>query len=336
MKKAFLIFICILVNVNAVEMKQEYIDNAEKYKYLNFNKADMSYAKKYEEEAKKKLNNGYNNLKESNKSEPSEESKKVVQDKYKQLEPTKEEQKEFKEKYKDLEKFDLNKKYEKEKINLEDGPVIVRQKPIEEKIVVENSEQLNKIDELTTQQNKEKEQNESFLNNLQYQTNLLDKSDIFNKEITKIKNENESYNKKNQTIFFFVSSDMRIESFKVFVEHINKLRRKGHNVVGRVIFRGWIDDKMDGIPNWLKKMQKEGLKNSEFVKYQFHPWAFRYFELKKVPAFALSSCYEDFKFRTCENKFLIKGDMSLIEFYKILSNEHKEYEKTYRDLLEVG
>ena len=226
MKKAFLIFICILVNVNAVEMKQEYIDNAEKYKYLNFNKVDMSYAKKYEEEAKKKLNNGYNNLKESNKLEPSEESKKVVQDKYKQLEPTKEEQKEFKEKYKDLEKFDLNKKYEKEKINLEDGPVIVRQKPIEEKIVVENSEQLNKIDELTTQQNKEKEQNESFLNNLQYQTNLLDKSDIFNKEITKIKNENESYNKKNQTIFFFVSSDMRIESFKVFVEHINKLRRK--------------------------------------------------------------------------------------------------------------
>ena len=336
MKKAFLIFICILVNVNAVEMKQEYIDNAEKYKYLNFNKADMSYAKKYVEEAKKKLNNGYNNLKESNKLEPSEESKKVVQDKYKQLEPTKEEQKEFKEKYKDLEKFDLNKKYEKEKINLEDGPVIVRQKPIEEKIVVENSEQLNKIDELTTQQNKEKEQNESFLNNLQYQTNLLDISDIFNKEITKIKNENESYNKKNQTIFFFVSSDMRIESFKVFVEHINKLRRKGHNVVGRVIFRGWIDDKMDGIPNWLKKMQKEGLKNSEFVKYQFHPWAFRYFELKKVPAFALSSCYEDFKFRTCENKFLIKGDMSLIEFYKILSNEHKEYEKTYRDLLEVG
>ena len=34
----------------------------------------------------------------------------------------------------------------------------------------------------------------------------------------------------------FVSSDMRIESFKVFVEHINKLRRKGHNEVGRVIF----------------------------------------------------------------------------------------------------
>ena len=28
--------------------------------------------------------------------------------------------------------------------------------------------------------------------------------------------------------------------------------------------------------------------------------------------------------------------MSLIEFYKILSNEHKEYEKLYRDLLEVG
>lgn len=133
----------------------------------------MSYAKKYEEEAKKKLNNGFEKLKESNKLEPTEETKKVVQDKYKQLEPTNEEKQEFKEKYKDLEKFNLNKIWKRENKFGRRSQVIVKQKPIEEKIVVENNEQLKKLDEVVEQQNKEKEQNESFLNNLQYQTKFI-------------------------------------------------------------------------------------------------------------------------------------------------------------------
>jgi hypothetical protein len=336
MKKILLTASLFSLSLFGVEIKQEYIDNTQKYKSLSENKADVEFAKNYEGQAKKNLNKNFEYMKQLNSQEPSTEEKEKIKEKYKNLEPTQEEKSKFKEKYKDLEKFNLNNKYEKEKITLEEGPSLIRKNSNEEKIIFEDEKQLKEYENLINEDKDKQNLKENFMNNLQYQTNLLDNKKYFNKEIEKIKTENESYNKKNQTIFFFVSSDMRIEAFKGFVEHINKLRRKGHTVVGRVIFRGWINDKTDGIPNWLKQMQKDGLKNSEFVKYQFHPWAFRYFELKKVPAYELSSCNEDFKFRTCENKYLIKGDINLIEFYRILSEENKEYLKTYRDLIEEG
>lgn len=334
-KKIFLIIPLFSVTMYSVEINQQYLDNAEKYRSLSENKADVEFSKKYEENAKKTLNKNMEYLKQQNYKEPSEAKIDEVKEKYKKLEPTEEQKKESTEKYKNLQNFELNNEYKKEKVVLSEGPTIQR-KEISAEVEVENEEQLKDYEKIVQDKKDEDKTKNDFVNNLQYQTKLLDKNNYFNKEIEKIKKENEDYNKRNQTIFFFVSSDMRIESFKGFVEHINKLRKKGHKVIGRVIFRGWIDDKMDGIPNWLKKMQKEGLKNSDYVKYQFHPWAFRYFGLNKVPAYALSSCLEDFRFRTCENKFLIKGDMDLIEFFKILSEEHKEYKSAYRDLIEVN
>ena len=336
MKKLFFVTQVFVISLFSVEMKQEFIDNAEKYRTLSQNKADVEFAKKYEDEAKKNLNKNFEYMKQLNVQEPTSEEKEKIKEKYKQLEPTQEKKEEIKEKYKDLERIKPIDSYRKEKVVLEEGKSIVRNIPVEENIILDNEEQLKEYEKLVDEDNQKKLEQDAFIDNMQYQTKLLDKKNYFNKEIEKIKQENEDFYKKNQTIFFFVSSDMRIESFKGFVEHINKLRRKGHNVIGRVIFRGWIDDKIDGIPEWLKQMQKEGLKNSDFVKYQFHPWAFRYFELKKVPAYALSSCSEDFKFRTCENKYLIKGDMSLIEFFRILSEENKDYIKIYKDLIEVG
>lgn len=51
----------------------------------------------------------------------------MIKDKYKQLEPTNEENKNLKINIKTFEKSNLNKKYEKEKINLKKGAVIVKQ-----------------------------------------------------------------------------------------------------------------------------------------------------------------------------------------------------------------
>ena len=128
---------------------------------------------------------------------------------------------------------------------------------------------------------------------------------------------------------------MKVESFKSFVVYIKKLKKSKPNIIGRVLFRGLINGTMDGIPFWLKKLEEEGLERTADVKYQFHPWAFKYFELERVPAYVLSTCKQDFTFRTCNNKYLVKGDISLVNFFEFISEQNKQYKEYYFDLLKV-
>ena len=81
-----------------------------------------------------------------------------------------------------------------------------------------------------------------------------------------------------------------------------------------------------------RNLQSKGISN---VDLTFHPWAYDYFKLDRVPAYALSYCKKDFRFKTCEHKFLAKGEISLTNFFEIVSDENLEYKKYFQKLIEA-
>ena len=343
MKKILVISTILLVNAFSTEVKQEYLDNIDKYKYLESNTADVKFAKKYEERANKELSSKYEYLNKYGKDERLKKKlKNNFEQKYNIYEPTEKQKREFKQKFEGLTKVKDIKSLKKDNTNSKEDTEIDMYEMDTEVLevgevieVVEDEETLELIEEIEAKQKEKIQSEKNAFENLKYQNSLLDRKGYFTKKIDQLQKEFEEYNKSNMTIMFFISSDIRLESLKGFVEHIKKLRRRGYNITGRVMFRGWINDEIDGIANWLKQKEKDGLSRTPHVKYQFHPWAFRYFSLNKVPAYALSSCKEDFRFRDCDNKYLMKGDISLVEFFNILKEHHKEYEKVYFDLIEV-
>lgn len=354
MKKSFLTTILLFgLGLNAVELSKENIENMNKYNEINSNRADVSYAQEYESKAKEQLNKNYQKYSDINSNRADvtyaqdldKKAREQLAKKQKEIDAqnvAKEKNttpvKETPVKYNEVQKENKSPLLKDEKA-VKSKEVYYLDSDDEVEIVEEpkkvNSEVSKVIVNDETQEQKNTQTND-FVSTLRYQNKLLDRNDYFNKLINDIQKKHENYEKTQITIFYFVSSDMKLESFKHFVVSIDKLKRRGYNVVGRVLFRGLINDSMDGIPNWLKEKKSQSLPMSSNVKYQFHPWAFKYFKLNKVPAYAISNCSEDFTFRTCDNKYLIKGDVTLTEVFDILSKSHKEYKKTYLDLVEVN
>lgn len=325
---------------------------ADKYKLndINTNQADVNYAKKYEDIANDKVAEKYNNL----------GSKSVDVNNYKDLGKI---QKQVTEKYQKLDEYNKSpsseerfkrqsatdvpkvtnkiiKSTQKTQKQTNENSIFVDESPDmeiddAEEIVIVNDEDEKKINELRKQEKQEKEQISNQLDNLKYQTKLLSKNKKISKKLDEIIEKNKEFDETQLTAFFFVSSDMEVSNFNDFILSIEKLKRLGYNIVGRVLFRGLINDTLDGIPNWFKKSEKKGLKRSPIIKYQFHPWAFKYFSLDKVPAFALSKCKKDFRFKTCDHKFLIKGNMTFKNFLETIAEYHSEYNKVLHDLVEV-
>jgi hypothetical protein len=54
-----------------------------------------------------------------------------------------------------------------------------------------------------------------------------------------------------------------------------------------------------------------------------------------VPAFALSYCDKEYKFKTCNHRFLARGEMSLLNFFELVSDQKNEYKKYYQKLIEA-
>lgn len=86
----------------------------------------------------------------------------------------------------------------------------------------------------------------------------------------------------------------------------------------------------DSYYRWATSLYKRGVRG---VKIQFHSAAFKEMKLNRVPAYLLSRCEPDFRFKTCKHIALIRGNISLATFYKVLSQEKKEYRGAYQALL---
>jgi hypothetical protein len=204
---------------------------------------------------------------------------------------------------------------------------------VEEVVIVEDEQTMIDVIEIE----EEKEQQEAFIQNIMFQNKILDRDNLFTSELKKIEKKAKNEEENQLTIFYFASSDLNLQQFNNFISHIDKLKNKGYSIVGRVLFRGLIDDSFDGIANWLRDKEDKGMKRSPNVHYQFHPWAFDYFSLDKVPAYALSNCKSDFRFKECSHHFLAKGSISFERFTEILKeNYEKEFNNLYLDTIDIN
>lgn len=139
--------------------------------------------------------------------------------------------------------------------------------------------------------------------------------------------------KKYLTIFYFVDSSVTNVMLKTFSNYINKLKKHNPNIMGKVMMRGLINDDFKYTSNFFDSITRnENILNLEY--YPIHFNSFKYFKLEKVPAYALSNCSkENFSFRECEHEYLIRGDLSLLGFFEILSKENKKFNENYYQIL---
>jgi len=89
-----------------------------------------------------------------------------------------------------------------------------------------------------------------------------------------------------------------------------------------------------GMYRYLLKLKKYGV-SSKNVNIKVHPWAFEYFKLHEVPAYALSYCNKDFRFKECRHEFLMKGNTTLPYFFDQISNTDEAYNTYYLKLIEA-
>lgn len=87
-----------------------------------------------------------------------------------------------------------------------------------------------------------------------------------------------------------------------------------------------------GMLQFMNKVKSFG-KVSDKIDIHVHPWAFDYFKLRSVPAFAYSYCQEDFSFKECEHKYLIKGNITLLTFFEIASKHDNSLNEIYFNLI---
>lgn len=307
------------------------LEFAEKYRLadLNKNEKDLSYLDDFAEKAEQKLRESFETKARSEAVEQNyEHLKNFDNEKIKQYESLK--STDIDTRKKAIGEEDSTKQEYNEEISI--SPEVSS----EEIIIVESPEVAKEIEEIENIKNKEIKEKDSFISTLKAQTNSLSNNEVLQGNLDKVIEDNKSYNETQQTFFFFTSSDLDISNFNNFIESVDKLHRQGYNVIGRVIFLGLIDGSFDGMANWLESKKRDfGLKSSPNIKYQFHPWAFEFFSVNRIPAFALSNCKKDFRFRTCDNKYLIKGNIEFLDFIEVLADNNKDYNKMYFDLVEV-
>lgn len=178
---------------------------------------------------------------------------------------------------------------------------------------------------------------DNFYNSLLNQTKLLDSSSSLLPYLQEQKDEFEKTSKLQQefksfTIFYFFSEDTSIDLIRNFSHDMERLKEIDENIDSLLLTRGLIGGDFDSMAKYVQNLQNERIEKLEVT---FHPWAYDYFNIDKVPAFALSYCKKDFRFKECEHKYLVRGEMSLTNFFEIISDENPEYKKYYQKLIEA-
>lgn len=135
------------------------------------------------------------------------------------------------------------------------------------------------------------------------------------------------------TIFYLFSTSLTEYSFYNFVSVASKLERANKGIKYYGVVQGILNEtELDKLHAPFKFEKTLG----EKAIIKMHPLMFRDLELKRVPAYLFSKCsVDEFKYKECENKFLVRGDISLHKALEIVTQEDKSYLK-YLNLLEKG
>ncbi|MEV9477581.1 TrbC family F-type conjugative pilus assembly protein [Aliarcobacter butzleri] len=202
-------------------------------------------------------------------------------------------------------------------------------KPLEN---IHNNKYINEFKEKSNLNNPNE-----FFNQFRLNSKYYDPSGSLNeyidKEIAKAtdKNKNEE-NFKSFTIFYFVSENTSLDLIKNFSYELEKIKELDNSIDALVLTRGLIGGSFDKMAEYVKSLQTLGVKK---IDISFNPWAYEYFKLEQVPAYALSYCEKDYRFKTCNHKYLVRGEMSLTNFFEIVSDENQFYKKYYQKLIEA-
>lgn len=128
--------------------------------------------------------------------------------------------------------------------------------------------------------------------------------------------------KKILTIFYFTTADFVDKGVKNLSNGLKKLSTK-YNIQGMVVLNGFPK-------NFTSFIQENYAQKNTEVKIKVHPYIYQYFSLQEVPAYALSACKmgDSFRFKECDNFYLVKGEGSLEDFLLRVAED----ENTLRDL----
>jgi hypothetical protein len=181
--------------------------------------------------------------------------------------------------------------------------------------------------------NKEVSQNKNFYNTLEKasdKSRVKYGSSIFNQKINIEKKDNRTYKK---YLMYFYSESMSFSTIKKLIPQFQNIKNIDNEIEIYIVFNGF---PTKGFFLKLRKEYKE--EYSKLFKIKIHPPIYDYFELSTVPAYALIKCPEDFRFKQCKkaNSVLVRGDISLLDFYQVLSDFDKKYLDMYHKLINIG
>lgn len=130
---------------------------------------------------------------------------------------------------------------------------------------------------------------------------------------------------KSLTIFYFVSASMGYEAISNFSHSLDKLKAQDVQVQGFAVLRGFPKD----FKNYINNIVKQAKNTSAILK--IHPFIFRHFNLKRVPAYAIAYCYkgENFSFKECDIHYLIHGDIALSDVFRRVGDVDSTYTQYY-------
>lgn len=134
------------------------------------------------------------------------------------------------------------------------------------------------------------------------------------------------------TIFYLFSTSQNNYALYNFIKEVSKLKKVNHDIQYSGVVQGILSQ------GDLSELQKPFEYNESLSKealIRMHPFIYRELNIKKVPAYLFSKCPIEFEFKKCENKFLIRGDISLIEALHQVTKEDDSYIK-YLDFLQLG
>lgn len=138
---------------------------------------------------------------------------------------------------------------------------------------------------------------------------------------------------KEEAIFYFYSEIMPFATIKNIIPQFQKYKTLYPKTTFYIIFNGFPSNTF-----WksLREIYKEEYKN--LFKVKIHPRAYERFSLKQVPAWVFTACPSDFRLKQCDdqNAVLAKGNMSLNDFFELLSKHNEEkFGQRYKYLIEA-
>lgn len=138
--------------------------------------------------------------------------------------------------------------------------------------------------------------------------------------------------KKVDTIFYLFSTSQSEYVFYNFVRDASVLKSVNKDVKYYGVVQGLLSQ--ENLKEIYTPFKYSSIPQEDaIIKMQF--MIFKDLDIKRVPAYLFSKCPVSFKYKECDNKYLVRGEISLQKALEIVSKEDKYYKK-YLKILEEG